>query len=115
MHPRSRRLGIRTVGTGYSSLAYLKDFKIDYLKIDRAFVHDMTPKSKSFLLSEAIVTMAHRLGLKVIAEGVETREQQRLLVRIGCDYFQGRLFSMPLPENEFAGLLAPASFEAECS
>ncbi|MDD2767478.1 MAG: EAL domain-containing protein [Methylococcus sp.] len=109
------QIALDDFGTGYSSLAYLKDFKIDYLKIDRAFLHDMTPKSKSFLLSEAIVTMAHRLGLKVIAEGVETREQQTLLARIGCDYFQGRLFSMPLPENGFEGLLAPASFEAECS
>lgn len=116
---RFRAAGIQIAlddfGTGYSSLAYLKEFRIDYLKIDRAFVQDMTPHSKSFLLSEAIVTMAHRLGLKVIAEGVETPEQHKLLARIGCDYFQGYLFSKPLPEDAFERLLRPASCGAAFS
>ncbi|CAI8792524.1 diguanylate cyclase [Methylococcus capsulatus] len=108
------QIALDDFGTGYSSLAYLKEFRIDYLKIDRTFVRDMTPDSKSFLLSEAIVTMAHRLGLKVIAEGVETPQQYALLERIGCDYFQGYLFSRPLPEDAFEGLLRSASCEAVC-
>ena len=88
-------------GTGYSSLAYLKKFDIDFLKIDKTFIHNLSPDSDDMALCEAIIVMAHKLGLKVIAEGVETEDQYDLLVNVGCDYAQGNLFSKPLPASEF--------------
>jgi len=88
-------------GTGYSSLSYLRRFDIDYLKIDRSFVHNMQTDPNDLALCESIIVMAHRLGLQVIAEGVETREQRDLLVAAGCDYLQGYLFSKPLPLEQF--------------
>lgn len=88
-------------GTGYSSLSYLKKFDIDYLKIDQSFVRNLTAGSDDLILCEAIIVMAHKLGLKVIAEGVETTEQRDLLTAASCDYGQGYLFSKPLPAEEF--------------
>lgn len=93
-------------GTGYSSLSYLKKFDIDYLKIDRSFINNMTANSDDMALSEAIIVMAHRLGIKVIAEGIETQEQMDLLSAVGCDFGQGYLFSKPLPAQDFHALLA---------
>jgi diguanylate cyclase (GGDEF)-like protein len=93
-------------GTGYSSLSYLKKFDIDYLKIDRSFVSNLAPGSDDMALCEAIIVMAHKLGIKVIAEGVETVQQRNLLSTVGCDYGQGYLFSKPLPAVEFEKLLA---------
>ena len=95
-------------GTGYSSLSYLKRFDIDYLKIDRSFVNNLTVKSPDMALCEAIIVMAHKLGIKVIAEGVETREQYDLLTVAGCDYGQGYLFSRPVPAKEFERLFENA-------
>jgi diguanylate cyclase (GGDEF)-like protein/PAS domain S-box-containing protein len=92
-------------GTGYSSLSYLKRFEIDYLKIDQSFVRNLTADSQDMALSEAIIVMAHKLGLKVIAEGVETAEQRDLLAAVGCDYVQGYLYSEPLPAEAFAAFL----------
>ncbi len=92
-------------GTGYSSLSYLKKFDIDYLKIDRSFVSNLAPGSDDMALCEAIIVMAHKLGIKVIAEGVETVQQRDLLTAVGCDYGQGYLFSKPLPAVEFENLL----------
>ena len=92
-------------GTGYSSLAYIKKFDIDYLKIDQTFVRGLTADSDDMALCEAIVVMAHKLGMAVIAEGVETKEQHDLLIGIGCDYGQGYLFSKPVTAAEFEALL----------
>ncbi len=92
-------------GTGYSSLSYLKKFDIDYLKIDRSFTRNLAPNSSDMALSEAIIVMAHKLGLRVIAEGVETEEQRDLLLGAGCDYAQGYLFARPMPGPEFDFLL----------
>ncbi|MCG2585075.1 EAL domain-containing protein [Massilia sp. TS11] len=92
-------------GTGYSSLSYLKKFDIDYLKIDRSFTRNLAPQSSDMALSEAIIVMAHKLGLSVIAEGVETEAQRALLIAAGCDYGQGYLFSRPLPAEAFDALL----------
>ncbi|WP_295996255.1 EAL domain-containing protein [Rugamonas sp.] len=92
-------------GTGYSSLSYLKKFDIDYLKIDRSFTRNLAPDSADMALSEAIIVMAHKLGLSVIAEGVETPEQRQLLADAGCDYGQGYLFARPLPAAQFDALL----------
>lgn len=90
-------------GTGYSSLSYLRKLDIDYLKIDQTFVSALQPGSDALVLCEAIIVMAHKLGLGVVAEGVETVEQRNLLVAAGCDFGQGYLFSRPVE---------PAAFEA---
>ncbi len=95
-------------GTGYSALAYLKKFDIDYLKIDRSFIHNLTLGSNDMALCEAIIVMAHKLGLSVVAEGVETIEQRDLLAAAGCDYGQGYLFSKPVPAEQFGALLQNA-------
>ena len=96
-------------GTGYSSLSYLKKFDIDYLKIDRSFTRNLAPDSSDMALSGAIIVMAHKLGLKVIAEGVETPEQRDLLAAAGCDYGQGYLFAKPMPADEFDVFLKSAA------
>ena len=95
-------------GTGYSSLAYLKKFDIDYIKIDQAFVRSLVAGSSDMALCEAIVVMAHKLGIKVVAEGIETAEQYELLKRMDCDYGQGYLISKPVPADQFARLLDKA-------
>ena len=95
-------------GTGYSSLSYLKKFDIDYLKIDQSFVSNLTADSTDLVLCEAMILMANKLGMKVIAEGIETREQRDLLMQAGCDYGQGCLFSRPVAAEEFEKL-----FQAE--
>ncbi|NTV11888.1 MAG: EAL domain-containing protein, partial [Zoogloea sp.] len=92
-------------GTGYSAMSYLKKFHIDYLKIDQSFVRDMGHDPADRAIAEAIIVMAHKLGLKVIAEGVETIAQRDLLTTAGCDYGQGYLFARPLPAAEFEALL----------
>lgn len=99
------QVAIDDFGTGYSSLAYLNRFDIDYLKIDRSFIGNLMRGSSELALSEAIIVMAHKLGLEVIAEGVETEAQRDLLTAIGCDYMQGFLFSKALPPEEFEVLL----------
>lgn len=91
-------------GTGYSSLSYLKKFDIDYLKIDRIFIQEVTTDKGDQVLCEAIIAMAHKLGIKVIAEGVETKEQMEYLKAIECDYVQGFYISRPIPPEEFERL-----------
>jgi EAL domain-containing protein (putative c-di-GMP-specific phosphodiesterase class I) len=88
-------------GTGYSSLSYLRNFDSDYLKIDQSFVQDLQAGNEATVLSEAIIAMAHKLDLKVIAEGVETQTQCDLLSAAGCDYGQGFHFSEPVPADDF--------------
>ncbi|MBL0141280.1 MAG: EAL domain-containing protein [Betaproteobacteria bacterium] len=93
-------------GVGYSSLSYLKNLHIDYLKIDQSFTANLAPGSSDMALSEAIIVMAHKLGLKVIAEGVETAAQRDLLLAAGCDYAQGYLFAEPMAAEAFEAFLA---------
>ena len=88
-------------GTGYSSLSYLQQFQIDYLKIDRSFVDGLIPDSAKLDLCEAMISMAHKLNIKVIAEGIETEEQKVLLKGIKCDFAQGYLFAKPISAMEF--------------
>ena len=95
------QVAIDDFGTGYSSLSYLKKFDIDYIKIDKTFVSNLTLGSNDMALCEAIIMMAHKLGMKVIAEGVETDEQRLLLAAVGCNYGQGYLFSKPQPRGQF--------------
>lgn len=99
------QVAIDDFGTGYSALSYLKKFDIDYLKLDQSFVRDLVTDASDMVLSEAIIAMAHKLGLKVIAEGVETAGQRDLLMNAGCDYAQGYLYSRPVPAEEFEALL----------
>ncbi len=96
-------------GTGYSSLSYLKKFDIDYLKIDQAFVRNLAPESQDMALCEAIIVMAHKLGIKVVAEGVETEVQRDLLTAAGCDFGQGYHYSRPVPAEAFELLLVQQS------
>ena len=92
-------------GVGYSSLSYLKNLHIDYLKIDQSFIRNLAPGSSDMALSEAIIVMAHKLELRVIAEGVETIEQRDLLRAAGCDFAQGYLFAKPMPAEAFEEFL----------
>ena len=100
------QFAIDDFGIGYSSMAYLKKFKIDFLKIDQSFVKDMMHSLESRIFAETIVIMAHRLGLKVIAEGVETCEQRDWLKGVGCDYAQGFLYSEATSAERFATMLS---------
>ena len=99
------RFAIDDFGTGYSSLTYLKRFPINILKIDQAFVRDITINLDDAAIVRAIITMAHSLGMKTVAEGVETREQLDFLRTQGCDFAQGHFFSPPLPGEEIERLL----------
>ncbi len=92
-------------GTGYSSMSYLRRFPVDKLKIDRAFVNEIVSRPDDALIVRAIVSLAHSLKLKVVAEGVETREQLEYLKALGCDQYQGHYFSPAIPAPEFAALL----------
>jgi diguanylate cyclase (GGDEF)-like protein/PAS domain S-box-containing protein len=112
----SKLLGYRDVGieislddfgTGYSSLSYLNKYHIDYLKIDQSFVRNLASGSSDLALCEAIIVMAHKLGIKVIGEGIETAVQRDLLLDAGCDYGQGYFFSKPVAAKEFEKFLWP--------
>jgi diguanylate cyclase (GGDEF)-like protein len=103
------KISLDDFGTGYSSLSYLRKFDLDFLKIDKSFVYNLENDAANVALCEAIIVMAHKLGLKVVAEGVETQQQYDMLRRAGCDYGQGFLFGAPLPADEFETLLKRAS------
>ena len=98
-------VSIDDFGTGFSSLSYLKKFDIDYLKIDRSFISNLINNETDRALVEAIIVMAHKLDINTIAEGVETMEQQDLLIQFGCDYAQGFYYSEAISMEEFEKLL----------
>ena len=100
------RIAIDDFGTGYSSLSYLQRFPVDVLKIDRSFVTDLPTSDSNAAIVDAIVTLAHGLGLEVVAEGIETFEHVEFLRAHGCDQGQGYYFGRPLPLAEFENLLA---------
>ena len=100
------QIAIDDFGTGYSALSYLQKFEIDYVKIDRSFIQDLTTDSNDRALADAIVVMAHKLGLKVVAEGVETEQQRDYLAAAGCDFAQGFFYAQPVPLAEFEELLS---------
>ena len=99
------RLAIDDFGTGYSSLAYLKRFPVDVLKIDKSFIDDIPHLQDDMEITATIIAMGHTLGIKVLAEGVETQEQLAFLREKGCDAYQGYLASKPVPAEDFAELL----------
>lgn len=106
---RLRQLGVSIAiddfGTGYSSLGYLRTLSFNLLKIDRSFVADLTIDAKARAVAEGLINLAHKLRLKVTAEGVETPEQLSYLARSGCDYFQGFLASRPVAPERFESML----------
>ncbi|MDC8756893.1 EAL domain-containing protein [Janthinobacterium fluminis] len=99
------QLSLDDFGTGYSSLAYLKRFPFDFVKIDRAFITDITNKAEDAAIVTAVIAMAHSLGLRVVAEGVETAEQLEFLRRQRCDELQGYYFSRPVAGADFEAML----------
>jgi EAL domain-containing protein (putative c-di-GMP-specific phosphodiesterase class I) len=94
------RISMDDFGTGYSSLNYLKRFPIDTLKLDQSFVRDSTTDPSDAAIISAVIVMAHSLDLKVVAEGVETKEQLEFLRHRNCDTIQGFYFSAPLAEED---------------
>ena len=102
-------LAIDDFGSGYSSFASLKYLTVDYIKIDKYFIHDMFLDHKTELLIGSMIEMGHHLGYKVIAEGVETFEQFDILKLLGCDIIQGYLFSKPIKPEDISLLLNDGS------
>lgn len=106
------KLSIDDFGTGYSSLSYLVQFPLDYLKIDRSFIQYITSIADKQAVVDAIIQMAHRLHMKVIAEGVEQKDQVKLLEKLGCDMIQGYYYAKPMPLDEFVAFLEFLKLEA---
>jgi diguanylate cyclase (GGDEF)-like protein/PAS domain S-box-containing protein len=98
-------LSLDDFGTGYSSLAYLKRFPFNFVKIDKSFIADIVRNPEDAIIAKAIIALAHRLNLRVVAEGVETEAQLTYLRSNGCDEMQGYYFSRPIPADDFGGML----------
>ncbi|WP_077147739.1 bifunctional diguanylate cyclase/phosphodiesterase [Sphingopyxis sp. KK2] len=99
------RIALDDFGTGYSSLSYLRKFRVDKIKIDRSFTQNLTQDAEAAAIVASMVTLGHAIGLTVTAEGVENRDQMRLLSDAGCNELQGYLFARPMPEAEISKLL----------
>ena len=91
-------------GTGYSSLTYLAQLPLDTLKIDRSFVQNIESRPTNQVIAKSIVSMAAKMGISVVAEGIETNEESRFMRDIGCSYGQGYLFEKPLAADEMTSL-----------
>lgn len=105
---RIKALGVRIAlddfGTGYSSLSYLHMFPLSTLKIDRSFVANLGVASEAAAITRAVIALGHALGIEVVAEGVETREQLDFLIDEGCNYMQGYMLGRPLPPEQYVDL-----------
>lgn len=115
LHALGIRLSIDDFGTGYSSLAYLKLLPVDTLKIDRSFVIGLPVDPQDSAIAEVVIMLAKALNLKIVAEGVENKQQLDFLVDKGCDYIQGYYYSKPLPSNEFTELLKQEKLSSSIS
>ena len=108
-----RGLGVRIAtddfGTGHASLAYLKRFPIDEIKIDKTFVDRLGTDAHDTAIVTAVINLGHTIGVRIVAEGVETEGQRGLLTDLGCDYAQGYLISRALPADDLVGLLASSN------
>ena len=106
IHSRGLRLAIDDFGTGYSSLERLRRLQPSTIKIDRSFVKDLPADRNAAVLVETMITMAAKLGIQCLAEGIETEDQRRFLIDHGCPLGQGYLYSKPLPRAQFNTLLS---------
>ncbi|MGO1657405.1 MAG: bifunctional diguanylate cyclase/phosphodiesterase [Marinobacter sp.] len=111
LHDLGVHLAIDDFGVGYSSLAYLRDFPVDLLKIDRSFITDVTERHDDAVITRAVINLAHNLGLQVVAEGVETKAQLDFLKNHHCNLAQGYLISRPVPAEELESALASGAFK----
>jgi EAL domain-containing protein (putative c-di-GMP-specific phosphodiesterase class I) len=100
-------IAVDDFGTGYSNLAYLKRFPVDVLKVDKSFVDGLGENPEDTKIVEAVISLAHALGMSTVAEGIETSEQVELLQTMGCDLGQGYYFAEPRPAWEASVLLSP--------
>ena len=100
LHAQGVHIAMDDFGTGYSSLSYLKRFRLDTLKIDRSFIRELAMNGEDVAVVAAIVAMARRMGMRVVAEGVETEAQLTYLKNLECDEVQGYLFANPMPADE---------------
>jgi EAL domain-containing protein (putative c-di-GMP-specific phosphodiesterase class I) len=112
MRTTGLQVSLDDFGTGYSALSYLQRYDFDFIKIDQSFVRDLTAGSKNLSLCNAIIHMAHELGMKVVAEGIETSNQFDLLKAAGCDYGQGYLYAKPLSSQAFVAFAEQANTTA---
>jgi diguanylate cyclase (GGDEF)-like protein/PAS domain S-box-containing protein len=106
LHQRGVRIALDDFGTGYSSLSHLRDFPVDVVKIDRSFVEGMSSNAEMMAIVEAVIKLAANLAIEVVAEGIETEEQRRLLVSHGCPLGQGYLFGRPVAADMIGALVA---------
>ena len=105
-------IAVDDFGTGYSSLRYLAKLPVHTLKIDRSFIETMQQEDDTMTLVATVISLAHSMRLKVVAEGVETEAQAEILRQLACDEMQGYLFSRPLPADKLAALLPQAGGDA---
>jgi len=115
LRARGVRVALDDFGTGYSSLAYLKRFRVDALKLDRSFVRGLPLDAGDASIARLVIGMARNLGLKTVAEGVETAAQRAFLAANGCDEMQGFLLAKPLPAAECVRFLEPRILASACS
>ena len=115
LHRQGMRVAIDDFGTGYSSLSYLHKFPVDTIKIDQSFVRNLPLEEGVRTLSESIILMAHKLGMSVVAEGVETAEQHAILASAGCNGAQGYFYARPIEAGAFDQFVRPASATASAS
>jgi EAL domain-containing protein (putative c-di-GMP-specific phosphodiesterase class I) len=110
---RGVALAIDDFGTGYSSLAHLKRLPVDELKIDKSFMLNLNPESDDLVIVRSTIELGHNMGLKVVAEGVESAEAWRLLKSLGCDMAQGYFMSPPLPDDQFKSWILGSGLEMQ--